>query len=81
MGNKINPLGLRIGINKEHSSRWYASKKDYKKLLVEDSQIRKMVAKELAHAGLAGITIERAAHQVNVTVKAAKPGVVIGKNG
>jgi small subunit ribosomal protein S3 len=81
MGNKINPLGLRIGINKEHSSRWYASKKDYKKLLVEDSLIRKMVAKELAHAGLAGIIIERAAHQVNVTVKAAKPGVVIGKNG
>ncbi len=81
MGNKINPLGFRLGIVKEHSSRWYANKKDYKKLVSEDSKIRKMVTKELAHAGLASIVIERAAHQVNVTVKAAKPGVVIGRGG
>ena len=81
MGNKINPLGFRLGVVKEHSSRWYASKKDYKKLVSEDSKIRKLVTKELAHAGLAAITIERAAHQVNVTIKAAKPGVVIGRGG
>jgi small subunit ribosomal protein S3 len=81
MGNKINPLGFRLGVVKEHSSRWYASKKDYKRLLAQDSKIRKMVTKELAHAGLASVTIERAAHQVNVTVKAAKPGVVIGRGG
>jgi small subunit ribosomal protein S3 len=81
MGNKINPLGFRLGVVKEHSSRWYANKKDYKKLLAQDSKIRKMVTKELAHAGLASVTIERAAHQVNVTVKAAKPGVVIGRGG
>ncbi len=81
MGNKINPMGLRIGINKDHISKWFATKKDYAKLLVEDSKIRKMVHKELNHAGLAVINIERAAHQVNVTVKAAKPGVVIGKDG
>ncbi|MFN3266881.1 MAG: 30S ribosomal protein S3 [Deinococcales bacterium] len=81
MGNKINPHGLRIGINKEHSSKWFAGSKTYSKLLVEDSKIRKIVQKELANAGLAAINIERAAHQVNVTVKAAKPGIVIGQNG
>jgi small subunit ribosomal protein S3 len=81
MGNKINPLGFRLGVVKEHNSKWYAGKKDYKKLVAQDSKIRKMVQKELAHAGLASITIERAAHQVNVTIKAAKPGVVIGRGG
>jgi small subunit ribosomal protein S3 len=81
MGNKINPLGFRLGINKDWSSRWYANKKDYKKLLVQDGKIRKYVNKELGHAGLVSIVIERAAHQVNVTIKAAKPGVVIGRGG
>ncbi len=81
MGNKINPLGLRIGINKDHLSKWFATKKDYAKLIVEDSKIRKTVTKELSNAGVATINIERAAHQVNVTVKAAKPGMVIGKDG
>ena len=81
MGNKINPVGFRLGINKDWNSRWYASKKDYRKLLVEDAKIRRFVQKELGHAGLVGIVIERAAHQVNVTVKAAKPGVVIGRGG
>jgi small subunit ribosomal protein S3 len=81
MGNKINPVGFRLGINKDWDSRWYANKKDYKTLLAQDAKIRKMVAKELAHAGLASIVIERAAHQVNVSIKAAKPGVVIGRQG
>lgn len=81
MGNKINPNGLRLGINKDWDSRWYANKKTYKRLLVEDAKIRKLVENELKHAGLAGIIIERAAHQVNVTIKAAKPGVVIGRGG
>ncbi len=81
MGNKINPVGFRLGVNKDHSSRWYASKKDYSKLLIQDAAIRKMATKELAQAGLASVTIERAAHQVNVTIRAAKPGVVIGRGG
>jgi small subunit ribosomal protein S3 len=81
MGNKINPVGLRIGINKEHISRWYADKKTYPKLVAEDTAIRKLLGKELLQASLASIQIERAAHQVNVTIRAAKPGVVIGKNG
>lgn len=81
MGNKINPNGFRLGVNKDWDSRWYANKKDYRKLLVEDARIRKLINQRLKHAGLAGIIIERAAHQVNVTVRAAKPGVVIGRGG
>jgi small subunit ribosomal protein S3 len=81
MGNKINPVGFRLGINKDWDSRWYANKKDYKTLLAQDAKIRKMVEAELKHAGLASIVIERAAHQVNVSIKAAKPGVVIGRQG
>jgi small subunit ribosomal protein S3 len=81
MGNKINPVGFRLGINKDWNSRWYANKKDYRKLLVEDAKIRRFVTKELGHAGLVSVVIERAAHQVNVTIKAAKPGVVIGRGG
>ncbi len=81
MGNKINPVGFRLGINKDWDSRWYANKKDYKTLLAQDAKIRKMVEAELNHAGLASIVIERAAHQVNVSIKAAKPGVVIGRQG
>jgi small subunit ribosomal protein S3 len=81
MGNKINPVGFRLGINKDWTSRWYANKKDYSRLVGEDTRIRKYVTKELAHAGLVSVVIERAAHQVNVTIKAAKPGVVIGRGG
>lgn len=81
MGNKINPVGLRLGITREHESRWYAGKKDYRRLLVQDRAIRDLIRKELASAGLARIEIERAADHVVVTVAAAKPGVVIGRGG
>lgn len=81
MGNKINPVGLRLGITREWESRWYAGKKDYSKLLIQDRQIRSLIEKELAPAGLARIDIERAADNVAVTVYAAKPGVVIGRGG
>ncbi|WP_034341400.1 30S ribosomal protein S3 [Deinococcus misasensis] len=81
MGNKINPNGLRLGITKDWNSRWYASKKDYKKLLKEDEVIRALVTKKLANAGVARVEIERAGQQVSVTISAAKPGVVIGKGG
>lgn len=81
MGNKINPVGLRLGITRDHESRWYAGKKDYKRLLAEDRLIRALIKKELQPAGLARIEIERAADNVAITVAAAKPGVVIGRGG
>lgn len=81
MGNKINPLGFRLGVNKSPSVRWYASTKDYPKLLTEDDLIRKNVLRDVSHSGVSKIEIERAAHNVNVTIHTAKPGVVIGRGG
>ncbi|MBI3961359.1 MAG: 30S ribosomal protein S3 [Deinococcus sp.] len=81
MGNKIHPIGFRLGINKNWESRWYATKRDYPKLLQEDRQIRLAIQEELDRAGLARTEIERAAHQVTVTIVAAKPGIVIGRGG
>lgn len=81
MGNKINPTGFRLGITKDWNSRWYASKKNYSTLLLEDEKIRNLVYKQLKAAGIAKIEIERAGQQVNVIISAAKPGIVIGKGG
>ena len=81
MGNKINPNGFRLGVTKGWNSRWYAGKKQYAALLKEDEQIRQLVNRKLAAAGIARIEIERAGQQVNVIISAAKPGVVIGKGG
>ena len=81
MGNKINPLGFRLGVNKESSARWYASPKDYPELLVQDELIRATVMKDVGHAGIARIEIERAGPNINITVHTAKPGVVIGRGG
>ena len=81
MGNKINPTGFRLGITKGWDSRWYASKKNYAGLLLEDEKIRNLVEKQLKAAGIARVEIERAGQQVNVIISAAKPGIVIGKGG
>ncbi len=81
MGNKVNPNGFRLGITKDWNSRWYASKKTYSKMVLEDERIRQLVHKELKAAGVARIEIERAGQQVNVIISAAKPGIVIGKGG
>ncbi len=81
MGNKINPLGLRLGINKTASVRWYANKKNYSKLIGQDEAIRALVMKEVGHSGISRIEIDRAATNVSVTIRSAKPGVVIGKGG
>ena len=81
MGNKINPLGFRLGVNKEPSAKWYASPDKYPALLAEDQLIRKTVMKEVGHAGISRIDIERAAHNINITIHTAKPGVVIGRGG
>ncbi len=80
MGQKVNPHGLRVGIIKEWDSVWYAEK-DYSAFLVEDNQLRKYIKKQLYKAGVARIQIARTRNKLKITIHAARPGVVIGKNG
>ena len=80
MGHKVNPIGLRLGINRTWNSRWYADR-DYGDLLHEDLQIREFLEKRLQNAGLSRIVIERPAKKARVTIHTARPGVVIGKKG
>lgn len=80
MGQKVNPVGLRLGINKTWSSRWY-SKKDYVKFLHEDLRIKKFLKKQLGHAGVAEIIIERSPEKIKVIIHTARPGIIIGKKG
>ena len=81
MGRKVNPIGFRLGIIKEHKSRWFASGKMYRLQLVEDREIRKSVFEELAKAGVSNVDIERQPNQVHVIIDSARPGVIIGKKG
>ena len=80
MGQKVNPIGLRIGIIRDWESRWYAGK-DYAELLHEDLKVREYIAKRLADSSVSKVEIERAANRLNVTIHTAKPGMVIGKGG
>ena len=80
MGQKVNPNGLRLGINKTWSSRWYA-KGNYAKLLHEDFLIEKYVKTKLASASISKIIIERAAKRLRITLFSSKPGIIIGKKG
>ncbi|NLY78315.1 MAG: 30S ribosomal protein S3 [Tissierellia bacterium] len=81
MGQKVNPHGLRVGIIKDWDSKWYADKKNFSDLLVEDFNIRKYIKGKLYIAGISKIEIERAASRVKVSIYTAKPGMVIGKGG
>lgn len=80
MGQKVNPVGLRIGVIRDWESKWFAGK-DYSTLLHEDIKIREYVTKRLSDASVSKIEIERAANRVNITIHTAKPGMVIGKGG
>lgn len=80
MGQKINPIGLRVGINRTWDSRWYAGK-NYAEKLIEDLALREYVQKELKAASISRVIIERAAKNTKVTVHTARPGVIIGKKG
>jgi small subunit ribosomal protein S3 len=80
VGQKVNPVGLRVGIIRDWESKWYAGK-DYADLLHEDLKVREYIAKRLSDASVSKIEIERAANRINVTVHTAKPGMVIGKGG
>jgi small subunit ribosomal protein S3 len=81
MGQKVNPIGLRLGINRTWDSRWYAGKASYGKLLHEDMKIREALMKELKQAAVSKIVIERPHKKCRVTIHSARPGVVIGKKG
>ncbi len=80
MGQKVNPIGLRLGINRTWDSRWFASR-DYADLLHEDLRIRKFLFDKLKQAGISRIVIERPAKRARITIYTARPGVVIGKKG
>lgn len=80
MGQKVHPVGMRVGIIRDWESKWYAGK-DYAELLHEDIKIRELIKQRLKDAAVSHIEIERAANRVNVTIHTAKPGMVIGKGG
>ena len=81
MGQKINPIGLRLGVNRTWDSRWYADGADYRRLLLEDLTIRKYIFKTLPQAAISKVVIERPAKLCRVSIYAARPGVIIGKKG
>ncbi len=80
MGQKVNPIGLRLGIVKTWESRWYAGKQ-YSNYILEDHNIRKFIKKRLYHAGISRIEIERSTRRVRLRIYTARPGIVIGKKG
>lgn len=81
MGQKVSPVGLRVGVNRDWSSRWYANKKDFAGLLHEDIKVRQFITKKLKGASVAKVEIERTKNRVNIFVHTARPGIVIGKDG
>jgi len=81
MGQKVNPTGIRLGITKEHSSRWFANTKDFGDLVEADFRVREYLRKRLAQASVSRIEIERPASKAHIRIHTARPGVVIGKKG
>ena len=80
MGHKVNPIGLRLGITKTGDSRWYAEK-FYSTFLQEDIVLRKYIKKKLYHAGISKIEIDRTANKAKITIRSARPGIIIGQKG
>ena len=81
MGHKVNPIGMRLQINRTWDSRWYADTKDYGNLLLEDLKIREFIGEECKQAGISRVIIERPHKKCRVTIHTARPGVIIGKKG
>ena len=81
MGQKINPIGFRLALNRNWSSRWYATNKNFSSMLLEDIKVREHLKRKLGHAAVSRIVIERPAKNARITVHSARPGVVIGKKG
>ena len=81
MGQKVNPIGIRLGITRDWSSRWYADTKNFPAYILSDWRVREFLRKKLADASVSRIHIERAARKANITIHTARPGVVIGRKG
>ncbi len=81
MGNKVNPVGMRLQVNRTWDSRWFANSKDFGDLLLEDVRIKDFIKKEAKQAGISRVIIERPHRKCRVTIHAARPGVIIGKKG
>ncbi len=81
MGHKVNPIGMRLQVNRTWDSRWYADTKDYGDLLLEDLKIRDFIKEEAKQAGVSKVIIERPHKKIRVTIHTARPGVIIGKKG
>lgn len=81
MGQKVHPVGIRLGYIKDWASRWYAGSKEYPELLLKDLMVRDYIKKKLAHASVSRIQINRPANNAQITVSTARPGIVIGKKG
>jgi len=81
MGQKVNPLGIRLGITRDWTSKWYAGRKQFPQHVYTDFRVRRFLRARLAEASVSRIQIERAAKKVNITIQTARPGIVIGKKG
>ena len=81
MGQKVNPIGLRVGVNKDWESKWFADKKEFGNLLNKDNKIRKYIATKMKDAAIATVLIERTSKRTDVKIYTAKPGVIIGHGG
>jgi ribosomal protein S3, bacterial type len=81
MGQKINPIGLRLGINRGWDSTWFAKKKDFGKYLIEDFKMREYIKKNITNSGVSEIIIERSSKKCTVSIHTSRPGFVIGKKG
>ena len=81
MGQKVSPVGLRVGVNRNWDSRWYANDQDFAGLLHEDIKVRDYILKKLKTASVAKVEIERSKNRVTIFVHTSRPGVVIGKDG
>ena len=81
MGQKVHPTGIRLGIVKDWTSRWYANSQNYPVLLLQDLKVREYIKKKLSHASVSRVQINRPANNANITVHTARPGIVIGKKG
>ncbi len=81
MGQKVHPIGIRLGISKDWNSTWFANKRDYAEQLISDLEVRSFLQKRLAQAAVSRIQIERPAKSARITIHTARPGIVIGKKG
>jgi small subunit ribosomal protein S3 len=81
VGQKVNPIGFRLGTTRTWSSRWYAGSRDYANNLIEDVRIRKFIAKKFDAAGVSRVDIERAAKNLTINIHSSRPGIIIGKKG